>query len=87
MSNPDDTLTPDTLTPAPVNQRDPKKNRHPAVVHLLQFFDSRGQIGGLFTDLAWKLAHDEASQGPELTVALRKLLEAQDAAKRAKAAL
>lgn len=62
---------------------------HPSAAHVLQFFkydhlpDRLQSVSRPFH----RLAHDLAQglpQGPELTVALRKLLEAKDCAVRAK---
>jgi hypothetical protein len=63
--------------------------RHPAVAHVLRFFDSThlpaplADVASRFEDLAADLADRPGLDGPELTVALRKLLEAKDAAVRA----
>lgn len=60
---------------------------HPSVRDVLQFFSYDHLPAQLqprskpFHDLAWELAG--YLEGPELTVALRKLLEAKDAAVRA----
>lgn len=63
--------------------------RHPGVHHLLQFFGYRhlprgplAETSALFHNLAYTLVADRRLNGPELTVALRKLLEAKDAAVR-----
>lgn len=62
--------------------------RHPAIVHVLMFFnyahlpEHLQVISKDFCDLAYKTA-DRAPQSQETTVALRKLLEAKDAAVRA----
>lgn len=62
---------------------------HPSLAHLLPFFafehlpEHLQKISRPFGELARELAHDEDLQGPELTVALRKLLEAKDCAVRA----
>lgn len=64
---------------------------HPAVDHLLQFFtyahlpEHLQAISRPFAELAHGLV-DEGLDGPELTAALRKLLEAKDCAVRAKVA-
>lgn len=56
---------------------------------LLQFFDyghlhpRLREISKPFHDLAYKLANDPTLAGPELTVGLRKLLEAKDCIVRA----
>lgn len=66
------------------------KVMHPAVKHLLLFFNHDLLAAPLrpvsqgFDDLAHKLAAQ--LDGPELAVALRKLLEAKDAAVRARLA-
>jgi len=63
--------------------------RHPAVAHLLRFFayehlqPAQELIAAPFSDLARRLANNPELDGPELTVALRKLLEAKDCAVRA----
>jgi len=60
---------------------------HPNVAHLLRFFRYQHlpprlqEISRQFHDLAVGLA--QTLQGPELTVCLRKLLEAKDCAVRA----
>lgn len=60
---------------------------HPSVAAILQYFDYRHLPPGLasvsreFARLAFSIADN--AQGPEATVALRKLLEAKDAAVRA----
>lgn len=63
---------------------------HPATAAVLRFFEYGHLPGGKlrdtsarFHDLAHALAADDTLDGPELTVALRKLLEAKDAAVRA----
>lgn len=64
-------------------------DRHVAVHALLRFFEVDHLREDLqvrsrpFQALAHALANDPALDGPELTVALRKLLEAKDAAVRA----
>lgn len=61
---------------------------HPAAKHVLQFFaydhlpHRLKQISKPFADLAQQVA-ETAPDSPETTVALRKLLEAKDAAVRA----
>jgi len=60
---------------------------HPAVDHVLGFFHSRASASGFelneqFESLAIALAA-QAPNSSETTVALRKLLEAKDAANRA----
>lgn len=63
--------------------------QHPAVQHVLRFFDTThlpaplAAVADRFQDLAADLAGRSDLDGPELTVALRKLLEAKDAAVRA----
>lgn len=60
---------------------------HPNVKHILQFFtynhlpEHLQEISGPFCKLAWNLAHMLPGNA-ETTVALRKLLEAKDAAVR-----
>ena len=62
---------------------------HPAVKSLLRFFayehlePPQELIAAPFSDLAHRLARNPELDGPELTVALRKLLEAKDCAVRA----
>jgi len=62
---------------------------HPSTAALLKFFEykhlpNRLQVvSAPFCDLASALAHNADLDGPELTVALRKLLEAKDCAVRA----
>jgi hypothetical protein len=62
--------------------------RHPSTVQLLRYFDYRhlpadlGVVSMQFHHLAHELA-DRLPDSPELTVALRKLLEGKDAAVRA----
>ncbi|MGW0537801.1 hypothetical protein [Streptomyces sp. NPDC003032] len=62
---------------------------HPAVRNVLRYFDSThlpahlAAVADCFEDLAVDLAARSDLDGPELTVALRKLLEAKDAAVRA----
>ncbi len=60
------------------------KPLHSAVEQLLKFFDDPSQVGKQFAQLAWSIAHDQEHTGPEATVALRKLLESQDAAQRSR---
>lgn len=61
---------------------------HPAIDHILQYFtyahlpEHLQQISWPFCDLAQEIAK-RAPDNPETTVALRKLLEAKDAAVRA----
>lgn len=68
------------------NEGDPM-NRHPSVAHVLQYFtydhlpEHLQKISKPFTDLANEIA--DRTENPETTVALRKLLEAKDAAVRA----
>lgn len=58
--------------------------RHPATAHVLQFFSYEHlpshlqEVSRPFHDLAVAMA-DRLGDGPELTVGLRKLLEAKDA--------
>ena len=60
---------------------------HPATDHVLSLFAYEhlpadlGRVSRPFHDLAHSLA-DDLGDGPELTVALRKLLESKDAAVR-----
>lgn len=62
---------------------------HPDVAHVLRYFEFAhlpmllGQISRTFYNLAHDLADMEDLDVPELTVALRKLLESKDAAVRA----
>ena len=62
-------------------------SKHPSVDHVLQFFtyehlpDHFQKISQPFCDLANDLA--EELEGPELTICLRKMLEAKDCAVRA----
>ena len=62
--------------------------RHPAIEHVLQYFvfahlpERLQAISKPFSDLALEVA-DRAPQNQETTIALRKLLEAKDAAVRA----
>ena len=64
------------------------EERHPAVTHVLKYFKYEHlppklqDISKPFCELAC-LTADTAPQSPETTVALRKLLEAKDAAVRA----
>ena len=61
---------------------------HPSVQHVLQFFtfnhlpERLRRVSEPFSDLAHEVAQ-RAPNSPETTVALRKLLEAKDAAVRA----
>jgi hypothetical protein len=61
---------------------------HPSIVHVLKFFayehlpDKLQPISRPFAELAQQVA-DRAPESQETTVALRKLLEAKDAAVRA----
>lgn len=63
--------------------------RHPSVTQLLRFFayshlsEPMAGISKRYSDLAHQLAADGQLDGPELTVALRKLLESKDCAVRA----
>ena len=62
---------------------------HPATEALLRHFqylhlpEHLGRVSRPFCELAHSLAEDSELDGPELTVALRKLLEAKDCAVRA----
>ena len=62
---------------------------NPAILHVLQYFEHQhlpphlAQVSSRFYDLAHALVDQDNLDGPELTVALRKLLEAKDAAVRA----
>lgn len=64
------------------------KQMHPAIEHLIQFFDyghlppALSATSRPFCELAHRLA-DELPENPEKAVALRKLLESKDAAVRA----
>ncbi|MEU1800911.1 hypothetical protein [Streptomyces sp. NPDC019937] len=64
-------------------------NRHPGTAHLARYFTydhlpaNLQTVSRLFHDLAQDLL-DLLPDGPELTVALRKLVEAKDCAVRAK---
>lgn len=70
------------------SQTAPAVNRHPSVQGVLQFFaydhlpDKLKEVSRPFGVLALQLA-DTLPQNAELTVALRKLLEAKDCAVRA----
>jgi len=70
------------------DQFEPMEVRHAAVDHILQYFGfdhlpTRLQDVSIpFHELAHEIAN-RASSNPETTVALRKLLEAKDAAVRA----
>ena len=61
---------------------------NPAVAHVLQYFDRLhlpaplAEVSGLCADLAEEMV-DTLPSSPELTVGLRKLLEAKDAFVRA----
>jgi hypothetical protein len=65
-----------------------KPKLHPAVEHVLQYFEyghlpnSLQEVSSPFAHLAHQVAN-RAPLSPETTVALRKLLEAKDAAVRA----
>lgn len=62
---------------------------HPATVDVLGFFEyshlpEEGQrISHQFHDLAWSIATDATTDGPQLTLCLQDLLRAKDAAVRA----
>ncbi len=64
-------------------------DRHPAAEALLRFFEYDHlperlcNVSRSFCELAHELARNPDLDGPELTVALRKLLEAKDCAVRA----
>jgi len=66
------------------------KALHPATVEILRFFawvhlpPHLAAVSRQFADLASSLAYDPHLDGPEVAVALRKLLEAKDAAVRAR---
>lgn len=51
--------------------------RHPATESLLSFFDGRNSVTFALDEFVQDLAED-TEDGPEFTVALRKLLEARD---------
>lgn len=61
---------------------------HPSIAAILQYFDYRhlpeelAPVSKQFAKLAFQIA--DCSDGPEATVALRKLLESKDAAVRAR---
>jgi len=64
-------------------------NHHPAIQHILQFFEYKHlpeklqPISAIFFDCAYSYLHKiENTSNPEVTVALRKLLEAKDCAVR-----
>ncbi|MFH9728298.1 hypothetical protein ACH4M4_35870 [Streptomyces sp. NPDC017254] len=63
--------------------------QHPAIANVLRFFshdhlpDRLAEVSRPFADLAHGLVARPDLDGPELTVALRKLLESKDAAVRA----
>lgn len=63
---------------------------HSSVSHLLKYFEHEHlppflkRVSIPFCELAWNLVVEHELKGPELTVALRKLLEAKDCAVRAK---
>lgn len=62
---------------------------HPSTTAILRYFEYAHlpprlrDVSNPFCELAHELARNEGLDGPELTVALRKLLEAKDAAVRA----
>ncbi|MCL2542743.1 MAG: hypothetical protein FWE71_09855 [Nocardioidaceae bacterium] len=64
-------------------------DRHPGTTHLLKYFASAhlpehlAEISRPFAELAQQIT-DALPDGPELTAALRKLLEAKDCAVRAR---
>lgn len=66
-----------------------KDTVHPATWQVLRFFKFEHLQGHMrivsaqFADLALTLVEDDELSGPELTVALRKLMEAKDCAVRA----
>lgn len=61
---------------------------HPSIAHLLKFFrydhlpDHLAIVSKPFCDLAYALVEKLPPSNPEVTVALRKLLESKDAAVR-----
>ena len=61
---------------------------HPATQSILRYFSYQhlpaylAAMSKPFHDLAHELANNDKLEGPEMTVALRKLLEAKDAAVR-----
>ena len=63
--------------------------RHPSIQGLLRFFafshlpDHLKEVSEPFCTLAYEIADRPGADGPETTVALRKLLESKDAAVRA----
>jgi hypothetical protein len=69
--------------------KDRRKKMHPATESIIKHFSYDHLSGNLkriskkFSDLAIELAEDETLSGAELTVGLRKLLEAKDCAVRA----
>ena len=62
---------------------------HPATKDILRFFEYRHlspklqAVSEMFSNLAYALVFDFELTGPEVTVSLRKLLEAKDCAVRA----
>lgn len=62
---------------------------HPSTLSLLEFFEYAHlperlqRVSAKFHNVAHELASDTTLNGPELTVALRKLLESKDCAVRA----
>lgn len=62
---------------------------HPASAQVLRFFawehlpETLQVVSKPFSDLAHQVANNEELSGPEVTVCLRKLLEAKDCAVRA----
>ena len=77
-------MSTDTNPTTPVKM----ERRNTAVAHVLQYFtyahlpEKLAAISKPFADLAFQMA-DTLPSNPELTVALRKLLEAKDCAVRA----
>ena len=77
-------MSTDTNPTTPVKM----ERRNPAVSHVLQYFtyahlpEKLAAVSKPFADLAFQMA-DTLPSNPELTVALRKLLEAKDCAVRA----
>lgn len=73
---------------AGVPSQPPARSLHPAVLQVLQYFkyghlpEKLQRVSRPFCDLAWTMA-EWAPDSPEMTVALRKLLECKDACVRA----
>lgn len=78
-----------TFIDGPEPREEAQKRLHPSIESLLRFFayahlpERLQDVSIGFCILAYDLAHDDQLDGPELTVALRKLLEAKDCAVRA----